>query len=1392
MAGPSPSPPPSPAQVLNDRYEVVRPLGHGGMGAVYLVFDRQEGRQVALKSFPPSGRRVEDLAHFEHEFQTLAPLRHPNVAEVYDFGEVEGTNDVFFTSEVIAGKDLFEFSQGLPERDLARLVVQVCRGLSYIHSREIIHYDVKPTNILVATGGATPVAKIIDFGLAAQKVDDAIGVIKGTVSYLAPELARHLPVDHRADLYSLGVTLFHCLTRQLPFRGETNLDVVRKVVSDSPPDPLEACPTLSRGLRDLVLRLMAKDPGARPQSGNEVIRALSKLYGEDFATEPRHAAVTFVVSGGFVGRDGPYRQLTGAFDAIFARPGASSDEGPVVSPTDSPRRGSTSSIAASGFVITSSAGSLDAALMDSSARFQSGYSPTSSSGGEAADALDPTKAPPSPAAEPAVEQEPRPLVHVVLVGGEAGVGKSRLLRELKTHAQLRRAAVVEGRAAASGSPYAAFVEVFRGMLGLWPDERGRPEAATTAGREVREEPRQTDPLRRRLLGRYGAELVRLIPDLDSGAVPLAQRAALAPEQDEVRLLDALAQFLIGYGRSRPLVVLLHDLERADPATLELLRYVARNLAVIERTRLLAARVVPGRGPRREPPPPVRLLVVGTYRPTEVEGRPVQRVLEALQAEPVVSALPLAPLGPDEVAALVESMLGVGNAPAGLAERIWRETSGNPFFAVELMRSLVEAGALVREDGRWRLTRPDAVRVPDRVAEVILERARRIADEDRGPIELLAVLGRPAGVPELQALLGGDARDLVARLAALERRQVLRADDGHPGGRRWEFVHEVAREAVYEAIAPDQRIALHGRCGELLEQRAALGTADTGELVRHFGAAGDRKRALEYGIRAGDDARAVHANHRAVAFYEGALALLPAGAARWRSLLATTGDLLEHTGDYDRAAAVYGRLLAHDVARALSPEEAVRAHRRRGEVLERKGDFDGALDALSAGAAAALAVDGLEREGAALLAATASIYGRTGRYEDALGFCEAALAQLAGLPEEEAAALVHSVRGRARSALGDMAAAERDLEHALAIRRRLGDEAGVARALADLGVVALETGRLEEASNRFERALERETALGHSAGMAEAAARLAQACRGLGELERAASLLRRALSIHEKSGARAEAVTTLVELGRLMAGAGDPGEALDALRRARTDALAQGLLAVAARAHNAEAGLVLRLGHDVRARELATEALRLASLHGDVPRERASALENLGLAHAAGGDSEAAEHLLYQAQALFRAQKDPAGVARTTLAVVDLLVARGDGELARAALEGLEQEPPPAEERAHHLVVRARAALALDPGPPQRATLTDLQRASELADEARDRELGWQIDWLTGRALERQGDLRGALAALVDAMSALRDLMERVPAELRGTYVRSPSRVACREDFLRFKARGAGA
>ncbi|MCA8926031.1 MAG: protein kinase [Planctomycetes bacterium] len=1328
--------------ILNDRYQVRRLIGKGGMGAVYLVYDRQVGTEVALKSFPPQARRSEDLAHFEHEFLTLSRLRHPNVAEVYDFGVIEGTDDVFFTSEFIDGTDLFEFSQDLPEPELIKLVVQVCRGLEYIHSRQIIHYDVKPTNILV-TRDEPPRVKIIDFGLAAEHVDEALGIIKGTVSFLAPEVATHRSVDHRADLYSLGVTLFQCVTRQLPFRGDTNLDVLRKHITDPIPDPGDFGAEVSHGLRRVIRRLLSKDPGGRYQSGNLLIRELTKICGEDFAIEPREQALTFVTNGGFFGREREVAALHEAFAQIFSWSEQSAEGAPLPSPLEQTDSGHYA-------LSLESEPDLDAERRPTdSTRISSGR----------------LRRQPEPAPE-----TPEQLRHLFLVTGELGVGKSRLLREFKTHAQLRRVSVVEGHAATVGSSYEPFVEVLRGILGLYhrdPDE-------SAAGDPLR--PRHTDPLRQNLLRRYGRELEQLVPELDLSDLDLPERTRLEPVQEELRLLDSLSQFLIGYGRKRPLVVLLHDLEKSDLQAWELLATLCRNLTLVESARKLANA------------PPLRLQVVASFRPSELSS--AQRAILDALPEAAHARLQIGPLSQDEVFALIESMLGRGSNPRKLADAIYAETRGNPFFTTEVLRSLAESGGLRQEDGRWvaRCEEPGSLIVPASVSDVILSRVEHTSPDERQPLGWLAVLGRSSTLRELAELSGATTPDLAAQLGALERRQVVLSERGAGPALRYDFVHLLARDAIYQSLDPGERRQLHERCGDYLEDRVRedLGAVDLGELVRHFDQAGNRRKALEYGIRAGEQACAVHAYHRAIDLFTSAMGLLPEGSPRRRGLYLQTGDLLALTGDVAQAVGIYERVLAGSEASPLPADEHARVVRGLGQLRALQGDFDGALEVLADGALRHFGDDEHREVTAGLFTAAAAIYLRTGRYADALQFAETALSQLGDLIEGEETLEAVTVRGRALLALGEVEPAEREFRRALAIARRSNHTLRQARALTDLGSVALSTGRAAEAVERFQQALRLETRLGHAAGIARNSRALAKANQSLGHVDRALELYRRALALQEKLGAPAEQVDALTDLGRALHHVGEYTQALEALTTADAEAQRLGMLDLSARALNAEAEVRERLGDVDRARELSTEALRHASLHGDVPRERARALEILGRLEL-DVEAEQGEQLLHQAQALFRAQGDRSGVLRTTLALLRVFLEREETLLVEGALGGIDPEGLSLRDRAWLTYTQVGAALRLQKRIP-RSLLGDIERAAGWADATRDRELAWRISAARGRVLLRLQDSGSALEAYVEAMSGLRVLCASVPEALRGSYVQHPDCQSCHLEFTDLRRR----
>jgi serine/threonine-protein kinase len=226
---------------VNNRYAVVRKLGAGAMGSVYLCEDPVENNiQVALKVLISENLEDQDV-WAKGEYETLTRLRHPNLAKVYNFGKIIESTDYFIVSEFIKGIDLYSATEYVNYEELNDIIVQTCRALDYIHSKGYVHFDIKPDNILVtrfktfglkegskvqyqleeATGQdeqvySKPHVKLIDFGLAERITGSFSFAIKGTLNYLAPEIISGKTPDRRADLYSLGVTLYQITNRDLP------------------------------------------------------------------------------------------------------------------------------------------------------------------------------------------------------------------------------------------------------------------------------------------------------------------------------------------------------------------------------------------------------------------------------------------------------------------------------------------------------------------------------------------------------------------------------------------------------------------------------------------------------------------------------------------------------------------------------------------------------------------------------------------------------------------------------------------------------------------------------------------------------------------------------------------------------------------------------------------------------------------------------------------------------------------------------------------------------------------------------------------------------------------------------------------------------------------------
>ncbi|HET6811577.1 MAG TPA: AAA family ATPase [Acidimicrobiales bacterium] len=537
---------------------------------------------------------------------------------------------------------------------------------------------------------------------------------------------------------------------------------------------------------------------------------------------------------------------------------------------------------------------------------------------------------------------------VLLISGEPGIGKTRLAAELSRRAYDGGAVVLCGRSDEGlGVPFQPFVEALEQVV------------ADGASLES--------------LGCHPGELVRLAPDLAALHPGLEPPLSSDPDTERYRLFDAVVSWLAATSHRAGAVLVLDDLHWAEKPSLLLLRHLVRS------------------------PDPTRLLVIGTYRDTELDrAHPLAEVLADLRREDSVERLALSGLDVDGVAELLARLSGerTDGREAEFAQLLWSETEGNPFFVGEILASLVESGRLVQRDGVWTsdLDTSDLA-IPEGVREVVGRRLSRLSAATNAVLSLASVIGHCAEVDLLVALsdLGEDAvLDAVdeASRAALLRELASGA---------YEFTHALVRSTLYNELSAARRARRHRQVAETLEARGA----DPATLAYHFGRSGGADpRALAYAEAAGEAAADQLAFDQAVAFYTQAVE--------------TADDL--HLGDTRRA----GLLISLGTAQRLA-----------GLAVHRETLLGAAALARDLGDADLLA--------RAALANTRGFFSTAGQRDDAR--VEALEAALAAVGPEDS-----TTRARLMAVLAsELVFGEPDqrrfdlADEALAMARRLGDD-----------------------------------------------------------------------------------------------------------------------------------------------------------------------------------------------------------------------------------------------------------------------------------------------------------------------------------------------------------------
>jgi eukaryotic-like serine/threonine-protein kinase len=272
-------------------YEIRAALGAGGMGEVYRATDTKLGRDVALKVLPAEmAEDAERLARFRREAKVLAQLDHPNIVTIYSVEEAEGVH--FLTMQLVEGLPLDRVigQTGLPVEQIVEIAAGLTDALAAAHEKGIVHRDLKPANVMVTNEGRV---KVLDFGLAkdvrgsgpgdATLTSDSgtqVGVVMGTPAYMSPEQTSGRPLDHRTDIFSLGVVLFEMSTGRRPFEGGSAAELVSAILRDTPPSVTDSRPDLPSDLARIVRRCLEKDPRHRMQTARDVSKELKAALAQ--------------------------------------------------------------------------------------------------------------------------------------------------------------------------------------------------------------------------------------------------------------------------------------------------------------------------------------------------------------------------------------------------------------------------------------------------------------------------------------------------------------------------------------------------------------------------------------------------------------------------------------------------------------------------------------------------------------------------------------------------------------------------------------------------------------------------------------------------------------------------------------------------------------------------------------------------------------------------------------------------------------------------------------------------------------------------------------------------------------------------------------------------------
>ncbi len=421
---------------------------------------------------------------------------------------------------------------------------------------------------------------------------------------------------------------------------------------------------------------------------------------------------------------------------------------------------------------------------------------------------------------------------LVFLCGEAGIGKTRLARELASYARLRGMQVLSGRCPAlfrmgGVLPYVLWKDVIRDCF-------------------VTRTPEQLF----KIIGFYPSEISKLAPELRQKLGTFPESPPIGPEQERERLFEAVLQFVENVSKESPLLLVLDDLQWADPSSLLLVHYLAQ-------------------GVRKEP-----LLVLGAYRNTDVDdAHPLSPILAELNRERLLQSVELKRMPFDDVQETVKRILEKEDVPKEFCELVYEKTKGNPFFVEEVIRSLREEGVIYRDASGWEIGEVTKIEFPKTVKSIIKTRLNRLDDECQNVLTTASFIGNDFTFKVLHEATSIEEDKLLELMeetikAGFVKERVIRGED------MYSFTDVMIRDVVHEEVSLLRHKRLHNLVGCTIEKVYANKIDEhLGELAYHFLEGGDKDKALTYFLKAGEKAQKVYAHDEAFSYLRHALSLL---------------------------------------------------------------------------------------------------------------------------------------------------------------------------------------------------------------------------------------------------------------------------------------------------------------------------------------------------------------------------------------------------------------------------------------------------------------------------------------------------------------------------------------